>query len=222
MVSTWSNSVSDVDGWACTGGMLYCMHSGTSYAAPHVAGVAALIRSANPNLTQEQVKQLLEETADDLGDPGFDHQFGHGRVDAYRAVCAARNESCPANTNRDAWVNIDDVLNVLADWGFQEGCIGDVDCNEVVNVSDVLYVMSNWGLCYEGAAQTPSLEQIVTTSGLSWPSDWLILLDVLENGTAGEQENAICWFEHHMLHCNALFCQCSGDCDDESPFGGGE
>ena len=62
---------------------------GTSLAAPHVAGVAALVASANPALNNEQIRTFVEETAQDLGAPGWDPYFGHGLVDAYRAVMAA-------------------------------------------------------------------------------------------------------------------------------------
>jgi hypothetical protein len=53
--------------------------------APVVAGVAALLWSRYRHLTNVQVRQLISETAADLGPPGRDDYFGWGRVDAYRA-----------------------------------------------------------------------------------------------------------------------------------------
>ncbi len=67
-------------------GSTYVYMGGTSMAAPHVAGVAALILSRNPNLSVDQVEQILTASADDLGEPGWDPYFGYGRVNAYRAV----------------------------------------------------------------------------------------------------------------------------------------
>ncbi|MBM3273656.1 MAG: S8 family serine peptidase [Candidatus Sericytochromatia bacterium] len=64
----------------------YEAKSGTSMAAPHVAGVAALIRSHFPELNQGEVKARLEASAADLGDPGYDEIFGHGLVDAAAAL----------------------------------------------------------------------------------------------------------------------------------------
>jgi len=61
---------------------------GTSMAGPHVAGVVALMRSANPNLDVITIKQILMETAVDLGTPGEDNTYGHGFLDAYAAVLA--------------------------------------------------------------------------------------------------------------------------------------
>ena len=63
--------------------------SGTSFAAPLVAGTAALVRGLRPDLTQEAVYELIRRTADDVGTPGFDLYTGWGRLNAYRAVSEA-------------------------------------------------------------------------------------------------------------------------------------
>lgn len=63
--------------------------NGTSAACPQVAGVAALLLQVNPNLTEAQVRIILQETARDLGEPGFDDNYGYGLVDAYAAVSRA-------------------------------------------------------------------------------------------------------------------------------------
>jgi subtilisin family serine protease len=62
---------------------------GTSMAAPHVAGVAALVFSANPALTGAEVRQIIRDTADDKGAAGWDQYFGDGRINAHAAVLAA-------------------------------------------------------------------------------------------------------------------------------------
>ncbi|MEB3198824.1 MAG: S8 family peptidase [Candidatus Sericytochromatia bacterium] len=67
----------------------YGTMSGTSMAAPFVAGLAGLVRSQFPQMTQAEVKAHIEKTADDLGQPGFDEMFGHGRVNALKAVTPA-------------------------------------------------------------------------------------------------------------------------------------
>jgi subtilisin family serine protease len=64
----------------------YGFKSGTSMAGPHVAGVVALMRSANPNVDVITIKQVLMETANDLGTVGEDNTYGHGFLDAYEAV----------------------------------------------------------------------------------------------------------------------------------------
>lgn len=67
----------------------YYFFAGTSMASPHVAGVAALVKSANPALTNAEIRNILETTAQDLGANGWDQYFGNGLVDAYAAVLAA-------------------------------------------------------------------------------------------------------------------------------------
>lgn len=63
----------------------YAFDSGTSMAAPHVAGVAALVWSLDRGATSEQVRQALLTTARDLGGAGFDSFYGNGLVDAETA-----------------------------------------------------------------------------------------------------------------------------------------
>lgn len=65
------------------------LQSGTSFAAPHVTGVLALVLSAAPRLDAARAVELLESSALDLGPRGWDAEFGHGLVDAASAVLAA-------------------------------------------------------------------------------------------------------------------------------------
>jgi len=60
----------------------YCRASGTSMATPHVAGLAALLLAKNPTLTNEEIRQIIRNGADDLGSPGKDSSFGYGRINA--------------------------------------------------------------------------------------------------------------------------------------------
>ena len=65
---------------------LYQVASGTSMAAPQVAGTLALLLSAHPGLTAAQQRELVTSTAVDLGPPGVDPDTGHGLVDALAAL----------------------------------------------------------------------------------------------------------------------------------------
>lgn len=75
----------------------YGLWSGNSFAAPMTAAAAALVWSVNPALTPAQVEDYLERFCDDIGAPGEDPVFGHGRVNAGRAVAAARADLSPGS-----------------------------------------------------------------------------------------------------------------------------
>ncbi|MEM6336663.1 MAG: S8 family serine peptidase [Bacteroidota bacterium] len=78
---------------------------GTSQASPHVAGLAALLKALDPQLTPNQIADRIRQTADDgVGDaaedaPGFDPYYGYGRINAARAletVVSTSTEETPA------------------------------------------------------------------------------------------------------------------------------
>lgn len=69
-------------------GVDYAEFPGTSMAAPHVSGVAALVWSSRPGLKASEVRALLERTAKDLGNSGHDPRYGHGLVQAKAALDA--------------------------------------------------------------------------------------------------------------------------------------
>lgn len=79
------------------GAFNFRFYQGTSMASPHMAGVAGLMKAANPNLTPNDFDLLLAGTHPgtsrritvDLGFPGRDDIFGHGKIDAAQAVRAA-------------------------------------------------------------------------------------------------------------------------------------
>lgn len=70
-------------------GSQYAALSGTSMASPHVAALAGLIRSVNPELTNEEVMEIMRVTARDLGTEGKDKYFGYGEIDVDQALRAA-------------------------------------------------------------------------------------------------------------------------------------
>lgn len=89
-----------VDVWTTQNGGGYGGSSGTSFSTPLANGVVSMIWSCNPFLTPDEAQQMLYDTVDDLGTPGEDNTFGHGRLNLYNAVMAATqgdlNLSVPA------------------------------------------------------------------------------------------------------------------------------
>lgn len=80
------------------GNFIYRFLAGTSLAAPHVAGVVALMRGVNPSLSPTDIDQLIAgihpetgaQVTRDLGTPGRDDLYGHGLIDASKAILAAQ------------------------------------------------------------------------------------------------------------------------------------
>jgi len=106
--TSWSSYGSFVDVSAPGAGIYttangggYASVSGTSFSAPLTAGILALIKAVNWNLTPEQMESILEESAIDLGLLDFDNQYGHGRIDANAAVQLALNTSPGGGSTTD-------------------------------------------------------------------------------------------------------------------------
>ena len=80
-------------------GSSYGTGSGTSFSAPLVAGVAFLMRAANPNANQATISSRLIGSTRDLGPAGFDPLYGAGMVDATAALAAVSGAFSSASTN---------------------------------------------------------------------------------------------------------------------------
>jgi serine protease len=88
----------------------YGKMTGTSMASPHVAGVAALVWSHHPSCTADQIRTVLTATAEDLGAPGRDVQFGYGLVQAKAALDYLNENGCSGEPGGTLPV-IDETVN---------------------------------------------------------------------------------------------------------------
>lgn len=78
----------------------YGYKAGTSMATPHTSGLAALVWSYSPGLYRQDVRSIIQLTADDLGPAGWDQTFGYGRINAYRGLQALVSlQTTPAQLN---------------------------------------------------------------------------------------------------------------------------
>jgi hypothetical protein len=95
-------------------------------AGPHVAGVVALMRQANPNADVTTIKNVLMNTARDLGAGGEDNSYGWGVIDAYAAVQAVMQPDVEPPTVSVTAPNGGEILNI--------GSVFTVTWNAIDNV----------------------------------------------------------------------------------------
>lgn len=93
LVANKLGTLGTVENYPPTEGSGYEAWGGTSMATPHVSGAAALLWSANPDLTNVQIREALAMTAMDLGEPGWDVHYGYGLIQTHDALEYLMNQS---------------------------------------------------------------------------------------------------------------------------------
>ncbi len=131
-----------------------CSFSGTSAAAPHIAGIVAQILELKPGATPDEVRAALVASVTDCGDAGYDHLFGHGFVDAPEAADFLDHNAytCPADLFTDGTIDAADLAVLLGDWGdpgcgLNKPCRSDFDCDGDVDAADLGFLLAAWGPC---------------------------------------------------------------------------
>lgn len=123
----------------------YANMSDSSTAVPHVTGAAALIVIAYPGLQWWEVNERINETALDLGDPGFDNLTGHGLVNAWYS---SQNPS--GNLNNDSRVNICDIVTIALAFSSTPSDpnwnpVADITIDRLININDIVIVALHFG-----------------------------------------------------------------------------
>ncbi len=142
---------------------LYGYNSGTSMATPHVSGVAALIFAAQGDISAEEVRDILINSAEDLGDPGYDEIFGYGLVDVNSAFEIMEPLNCqavwtlgygyPSDIDMDCFVGFSDLQLLAVEWlnsdcSINEWCNrADIDQSDSVSFTDFAQLASMWLAC---------------------------------------------------------------------------
>ncbi len=162
----------------------YYRWSGTSMACPYVAGIAALILSMDPTLTNDEVGQKIKATADDIGIPGKDDYYGYGRANAYKAVNVDIGISSPADNSfiHGTSVTIKGLANMAE--GFQAyelwyAPIGDPDnAIQIPNAPDPQNrILGIWDItnCPDGKYLVTV--KVINTSGKIYASSITVTVD---------------------------------------------
>jgi len=153
------------------GGTQITVICGTSQASPHVAGLAALILSADATLTPAAVRQIIRDGAIDMGPVGFDRGYGFGRIDAVGSLQLVTPTGCTTNADCDDGLFCNGAETCDLVLGCQLGvdpCPGQ-SCDEAGDVCFTPPSCNNNGVCdlgedcntcpadcISGAALTPS------------------------------------------------------------------
>jgi serine protease len=120
----------------------YWFYQGTSMAAPHVSGVAALLISTGVT-HPDAVREALEATAEDLGTPGKDVEYGWGFIDAYAALNYF-DVSC--DFNFDGVVNFKDLRTLVYSWLMDDPLvdIAPAGGDGIINFLDFAKCSESW------------------------------------------------------------------------------
>ena len=125
---------------------------GTSAAAPHVAGATALILSVNPKLTVSELRNKLFEATVDMGSPGKDNIYGHGRLDLSQ-IDITLSVFHAGDFDGDLDVDILDLLAFSEVYGLTSSDPNydarmDMDNNGVIDILDLLLFAEVYGKMY--------------------------------------------------------------------------
>ncbi len=121
----------------------YWFYTGTSMAAPHVSGIAGLLLS-NGLTDPNAVRKALQNTAADLGSPGWDEEYGWGLVDAYAALNYYHNLG---DFTGDGMFTLED-LSILAGYWLTSEPFADIAPQPagdgIVNFLDFALLANSW------------------------------------------------------------------------------
>ncbi len=126
-------------------GDAYGTSSGTSFAAPYVAGLAGLMRTRNPGLPAAELRQLIMDSSDDIGPAGFDEGTGHGRINAFEAVSLAANSNGVVRLDRAAYSCADQLKITVSDIDLAGALTTDVTLSSDTESEGEIITLSETG-----------------------------------------------------------------------------
>jgi len=129
-------------------GSSYAWWDGTSFAAPFVSGLAALLLSLDSTLTWENVDTIIATSATNIDslNPGLEELLGHGLITIVPALEQVRSY-LPGDANGDNTVDLSDAV-YLVNYVFKDGAApsrasaADANCDDVLNLADAVFLIA--------------------------------------------------------------------------------
>ncbi|MFK7883543.1 MAG: S8 family serine peptidase [Phycisphaerales bacterium] len=174
--------------------------SGTSYASPMAAGVAAMIFSANPELSPDDTQDVLMNSNDDLGSAGYDIFYGNGRVNTFKAVTNAQaytprlilpfEQDFESATWQDQFVATTGTVETVADPDAPSGSEAlAIDAGEVVEsvpLAGAATLGNDYFLSFSARSEGVPVFETIRGEYLADDGTWALLFEAPSPGGSGQ------------------------------------
>lgn len=167
----------------------YYWASGTSMAAPHVVGLAALVLAKNKNLTSNQVTNILINGVDDLGLPSFDIDYGYGRINAANSLTNMDTSSPPFARISYPFYS----MLIGSKFKITGSASADNFSNYTIDYADSPF-SSNWsnqGIALENNGNRPISDNLLANANLSHLTTGDYYLRLKTNSVSGKSASMI-------------------------------
>ena len=138
--------------FSTTIGNTYAYDAGTSFSCPQVAGLASLMKGYRPNLSNDDIRQIIRTSADDNIVPGFDPVYGYGRINAGRAMSYLTSPYTLIQNTASSGATIStssqDVVQFISASGLATAnyLVKRIEVQKTVSLPDNLYnIVGAWG-----------------------------------------------------------------------------
>lgn len=188
-------------------GVGYVEKSGTSMSTPFVAGVAALILQADPEIKPLQLKEIIKETAEQRGEPydtnlsaKYNLLYGWGIVDAYEALNYLESGEKPAelNCNINSPKDGDNITGIIEIAGTAKNSMGSIDKVEI-KIGDNEWVetigINNWKYIWDTFNDTDG-SYFIQARAITENKEAIDSINIIVNNTGGKiQKDVKEWYE---------------------------